>query len=284
MPSENFNRIKSVTKHFLITGGSGVLIVLVFFFIYLPVITNHGETITVPNIKNQPLSELDNILVRRNLRYEINVDSGFSATQDPLTVLDQFPKANSKVKENRKIYVTLNARRAPLVKMPDLIDKSLKIAQIMLESFDLKLGRADHVPDNALNAVIYQLHNGEDIAAGIMIPKGSIIDLKVGDGRGNRHWKMYNYLKQPYEDVRIAVIGTGLKIGSVQYLTSSEIVIMAMNEEGNTVDSVVNVSIGEIVKQRPLPGQSVKLEDIVDLWVYQPNDTLATDNSILENQ
>ncbi|MCP4458617.1 MAG: penicillin-binding protein [Cytophagales bacterium] len=283
MQSESFNRIKSTTKHLLITVGSGIFIILFFFYIYLPATTNHGESITVPDVKNQHLSDLDDILVSRSLRYEVNADSGYSSAAEPLAVLDQFPKANAKVKENRKIYVTLNAKRPPLVRMPNLIDKSLKIAQITLESFDLRLGRVDHVPDNALNAVIYQLHRSIEIEAGQMLPKGSMIDLKVGDGRGNRYWKMYKYTGQSYEDAKIAIIGTGLKIGAVTHVLDPEIVVETVSTEGDTTGVVVDVSVGDVVKQRPVSGRTVKIQDIVDLWVYQP-DSLASDNSILDQE
>ena len=283
MPSEIFTRIKALLKHLLITVGSGVIIVLIFFYIYLPISTNHGETITVPDVRSQPFSELANILTSRNLRYEINIDSGYSAAQEPLTVLDQFPKSNSKVKENRKIYITLNARRAPLVKMPSLVDKSLKIAQITLASLDLKLGNTQYVPDNALNAVINQMYKGKDVLPGELIPKGSTIDFKVGDGRGNRFWNMYKYTEQSLDEARIAIIGAGLKIGTITYVSDPTTVIKAEFLENDTVDAELSVSLGEIVRHDPKQGRRVKLLDLVDLWVYQP-DSISSDSSILDIQ
>ena len=283
MPSETFTRTKALLKHLLVTAGSGIGLVLIFFHIYLPISTNHGETITVPDVRSQPYSELDNILISRNLRYEINVDSGYSAEQEPLTVLDQFPKSNAKVKENRKIYITLNARRAPLVKMPDLVDKSLKIAQITLASFDLRLGNTEYVPDNALNAVIDQLYKGEDILPGQLIPKGSTIDFKVGDGRGNRFWDMYKYTEQSLDEARIAIIGAGLKIGTITYVSDPMTVSKAEFLEDDIVDAEIVASIGEIIRHVPAQGQRVKLLDLVDLWVYQP-DSISNDSSILDIQ
>lgn len=282
MQPETFERMKLLAKHLLFTLGFGVVIILILFFIYLPISTNHGETITVPDIKGQQLSDLEKILISRNLRYEVNTDSGYSAAKNPLTVLDQFPKANAKVKENRKIYVTLNARIPPLVRMPDLIDKSLKIAQMTIESFDLKVGTIEYVPDNALNAIIGCKFNGRPVLADERLPKGSVIDLIVGDGHGNRYWAMYKYTEQSFDDVKIALIGVGLKIGTVTYVPSAELVIKTVNGKGETVGAVVvNVSVGDVVEQQPVPGKIVKLQDVVDLWVYQP-DSIARENSILD--
>jgi len=277
MPSETFHRIKSLTKHLLLTVGLGVFIVLVFFYIYLPSSTNHGETITVPDVENQPFDQLDNILVGRRLRYEVNADSGYSASQAPLTVLDQFPKANSKVKENRRIYVTLNARRPPLVRLPEIVGKSLMIAQAKLEAYGLKVGQPSYENAIGVNNVLRASSNGKELLNGQMIPKGSEIDLVLSNG-GKSSLKMPRLLEEDEEIARVLILGNGLKIGTVVYVPTPTAVIQAVNQEGDTVDAVVNVSLGEVVKQRPEAGATVRLQNIVDLWVYR-TDTVPTQNA-----
>lgn len=74
--------------------------------------------------------------------------------------------------------------------------------------------------------------------------------------------------------MRIAIIGSGLKIGAITYVGTSETVIKMMNLEGVEVDTVVQVSIGEVVKQQPAVGQTVERKSLVNLWIYQP-DSLA---------
>jgi beta-lactam-binding protein with PASTA domain len=281
MNFEVLNSLKPVAKHLLITVGSGVIIVLFFFYGYLPSTTNHGETITVPDVQNQHLNDLEDILVGRNLRYTVNADSGYNADQEPLTVIDQFPKANSQVKENRRIYVTLNARKPPLVKMPDLKDKSLMISQITLQSYGLKLGKIDYRPDMAPNVVLDQLYEGKSISAGTMIPKGAKIDLYIGDGFGNRFWQMYDYTSQPFEDAKVGIVGIGLTLGRIEYVKNPEAVVKSVSAAGDTISSVVNVSRGAIVRQYPLAGRTVRLQDVVDLWIYQP-DAAPKEETILE--
>src|SRR5699024_195337 len=53
-----------------------VALVLGFFYIYLPATTNHGETITVPDLKGMTYDQLEQFLTSRNLRYEVT-DSSF---------------------------------------------------------------------------------------------------------------------------------------------------------------------------------------------------------------
>ena len=120
-------------------------------------------------------NELDDYLSIRNLRYEITKDSGYSSEIPPLTVLKQFPMPNARVKQFRKIYLTLNSITPPMVKMPDLTNGSLKNALIILKNFDLKFGKTRYVADLAFNAVLIQKMNGEEVIPGTKIPKGSVI-------------------------------------------------------------------------------------------------------------
>src|SRR5262245_21428562 len=93
---------------------------LIYFYIYLPNTTNHGEQIVVPFLINKDLAEVESTLTPLKLRYEVG-DSSYSADYPPLTVLQQHPQAGHLVKSNRKIYVTINRKTPPTLPLPDLI-------------------------------------------------------------------------------------------------------------------------------------------------------------------
>ena len=121
-------------------------IIFFIFYLYFPIITNHGDTITVPNLMGMKLEDLDEFLSDRDLRYDVLDDSSYSSEYPPFTVLQQNPTENEKVKENRKIYLTLNSSVPPKIKMPKIINGSVKNAQLILKSYDLKLGDISYVP------------------------------------------------------------------------------------------------------------------------------------------
>ena len=133
------NEIKFILKNLSIMIGIVASIIFFIFYIYFPFITNHGETITVPNLVGMEIKDLDEFLSDRDLRYEILEDSSYSSEYPPYTVLQQNPSENDKVKENRKIYLTLNSSIPPKIKMPKIINGSVKNAQLILKSYDLKL-------------------------------------------------------------------------------------------------------------------------------------------------
>lgn len=275
------NNWKDVLLHLTVAFGLGIILILVFFYVYLPFTTDHGETITVPDVRGVAYEELDEFLIKRNLRYEITEDSSYSPEFPPLTVLKQFPLPNSKVKENRKIYLTLNSESPPLVKMPELKDASLKMAQMVINSFDLKLGEVEYAPDLALNAVLEIKYKGNTIKPGERIPKGSVIDLVVGDGFGNQTLEAPNLIGQDAESARIAIIGSGLKVGEITY----ELTGMAVKERRVNEDSVIyyreQVDPGAVFRQDPKPGTSIRLQEVIDLWIYQP-DSINLNPSLLD--
>ena len=136
-----------------------VLLVLsiLYFYIYLPNTTNHGESITVPDLTGMKYEELEEFLGSRDLRFEVE-DSVYHEEYPPFTVLRQFPKAGATVKENRIIYVSISPVMPPMVPMPDLANPNNTTSRIgaeaILRSNGLKRGRIIQRPHVDLNLVL----------------------------------------------------------------------------------------------------------------------------------
>lgn len=177
------NSLKHLIIHIVIILILFIGIIWCFFFVYLPSTTSHGETIIVPKVTGMNIAEIEALLSSKNLNYQIN-DSSYSAGVKPFTVLDQNPAEGSQVKKNRKIYLSISAKNPPKVKMPKLVEMSLKSAEITLKSYDLKLGDVKYVSSPYPNLVLDQLVEDDPIAAGAYLSKGTTINLLVGDGNG----------------------------------------------------------------------------------------------------
>ncbi|MEP4533909.1 MAG: PASTA domain-containing protein [Cyclobacteriaceae bacterium] len=272
---------KDLILNLFLIFGISLVSVFIFFYIYLPLTTNHGETLTVPDVRGVTLDELEDFLESRNLRYEVTVDSGFSATERPLAVLKQFPLPNSKVKENRKIYVTLNSEKPPLIRMPKLTEGSVKNATLILQTYDLALGEIIYVPDPYLNYILKQQIDGREVMEGERIPKGSKIDLVAGDGLGQQNLESPALIGHDLESAKVAIIGSGLKIGEIVHETTNNAVIEEMSADGIMEQVEITVSPGSVVKQSPKKGGNMRLGQKVDLWVYKP-DSLNVNPTILD--
>lgn len=239
---------------------------LVFFKAYLPAVTNHGESLTVPKLSGMSLEEMEDFLGNKKLRYEV-VDSGYSSSMPPLTILDQYPEPGAKVKEKRKIFLTVKAFQPKSVKMPNLIDGSLKNAELVLKSYGLERGRITYKPDLAQNAVLQQMYNGADIVPGDLIKKGSVVDLIVGDGLGKRVFSAPNFVGLMLDEAEFAIRGAGLATGSVLVKIFDPEGEALLNIPGYEEDTLFTTSSGRIYKQFPSSGDNIRLGQQVDLWV-----------------
>lgn len=243
------NDLKILLIHISLMMGTVAFLFAFFFYFCLPIITRHGQSITVPNLKGITLDEVDDFLKQRSLRFAVTKDDAYSDMYPPLTILKQHPRPGSKVKKDRKIYITLNAVHPPKIKMPLLVDSSMKNAQILLKSNELLIGEVKYVPDIAKNAVLEQWYNGEKIETGIWIPKGSKIDLVVGAGLGKKTVKVPIVSGLNFEVAEFLILETGLKVGSIIY------------------EVVDNVAAGTVFQQVPQAKEERQMGETVDLWI-----------------
>ncbi|HET6244006.1 MAG: PASTA domain-containing protein [Bacteroidetes bacterium] len=181
---------------------------------FLSSYTLHGETITVPELRGYQAEELDQILNQKGFRYII-VDSVYDSKSKPGIVIDQEPKADLQVKEQRMLYLTINTKTPPKVKMPDLIDFSLRQAIAIIESAGLVVGNLKYIPDIAHNAVLSQEFKGMKIEPGKEIFRGSSIDLVLGKGVSDEMVLLPNLLNLTYAEAIEALFASSLNLGSV---------------------------------------------------------------------
>ena len=150
---------------------------------YLDIKTNHNETIEVPDLSKFELDIVDKKLEEMNLRREVLDSANYNPNFPPYSVLDQVPKPGKKVKENRKIYLTLNPSGYIDVEIPEgLIRNTRRQVEPTLIALGFKIGEIINRPDIAKGAILELRHKGEELNAGDYLPKTSTIDLVVGDG------------------------------------------------------------------------------------------------------
>jgi len=241
-----------------------IMLILLFFYAYLPSSTNHGETITVPNLKGIHINEIDEFLTKRDLRVEVSEDSGFNADKPALTILKQYPKPNSKVKEKRKIYITLNAQHPPLIKMPDLVNTSLKNALVVLESYGLKDGKKTYKSSTFHNLILGMEMNGEEITEEDSVYKGSTIDLIVGTSGGSRRMETPEIIGFEYGEALFIVKGMQLNIESV-FVDDESFENELLKED--------SIPAGIIIKQIPPPFETIYSGQSVDIWLSTTDTT-----------
>lgn len=176
------------SRVFVVNMVIAVLILLVLLFctvFYLKSYTKFGESITVRDLTGLTVDEVAEILEPSNLKYVV-YDSVFVPGKKPLTVIDQEPKPLSKVKENRTIYITINAAKPPKVGLPDILEKPFREASKKLENAGLRLDSVIYRPSGIDgNFVMEVRYGGQPINAGYKLTVGSRVDLVVSSGMGD---------------------------------------------------------------------------------------------------
>lgn len=175
------------SKVFFKNLGIAVVVVVAFFWgstEFLSVYTRHGKFSVLPNLSKVPLDKAEQTLKTLKLN-PIIIDSSYNEKLPEHTVVNQNPYAGAHVKTGRNIYLYITTTVAPRIEMPDLVDKSLRQAQGMIINEGLKMGTLTYKADQCAGCILQQLYKNQPIAAGTSIPKGSVIDLVVGNGNVN---------------------------------------------------------------------------------------------------
>ncbi len=223
-----------------------VIVILVFtLFISLRFYTRHGEGKPVPNFKGLNIEKAVEILEQQGFRYQ--VDSVFILDKPAGLVTEQDPDAGTNVKENRMIYLTIVSSQTPDVVFPDIADKTFIEVRAMLTNYGLKLGDTTYQSDIARDAVLSFSYAGQKLRVGQKIPKGSKIDLVLGDGLGASEVDLPNLVGLTLSEAMFSIKGASLSVGDLSYegvVRDSSNAIIKHQYPSYTPDSLNKISIG----------------------------------------
>lgn len=149
--------------------------------------------------------------------FEVQIqDSVYSDTMKPMQVVKQFPEAESQVKINRTIYLTINRAQAPFVQMPNLVSMSFRNAEMVLKQYGLNIKDTIFKPDFARNSVLEQQYNGAVIKPGTQIQQGSGITLVLGNGiGGGQGFIVPDLFGLTYLQAKARLDSMGVSVGAV---------------------------------------------------------------------
>jgi len=160
------------------------LAILCFIILrYLNSTTNHGDFETVPELKGKSISVAELELKDNNLVMKIQDSANYNPDYPKFSVIEQEPLAGSKVKEDRKIYITLNPSGYRKMKIPEgLIDQTYRQVKPSLEALGFKVGKVTYVDNLGKGMVLKLTHKGKTLKAGDKLARTSVVDLVLGNG------------------------------------------------------------------------------------------------------
>lgn len=148
--------------------------------------TNHDQKIQVPNLERMSMDNVQQALSELNLNYTVIDSANYNPEYPKKSVIEQDPEAGDFVKEKRKIYLTLNPSKYRNVSIPEVIGRTKRQASSQLRAAGFIIGtNFTYVNDIGKDVVRGLRHGKKIILPKDKLPQNSIIELVLGDGKGN---------------------------------------------------------------------------------------------------
>lgn len=207
-------KTKSFRNTVLFAIGSVIVVVFVAFY-SLGYYTRHGSGIPVPKITGINIDRALGTLKEQG--FGVSIDSVYVLDQVPGTVIEQDPDAGTNVKEGRVIYLKIVKNQAPNISLPDILDAPYISAEATLSNYGIKIGDTTYKSDIARDHVLEIKFAGQPIQPGTKIPKGSKVDLVLGDGSGASEVEIPDLVNQDLDAARFVLKNSGLILGTITY-------------------------------------------------------------------
>jgi hypothetical protein len=169
-----------IPVHLLVIGVLSCLIIYVVLK-SVDAYTNHNQAVYVPDVRGLQLEEAVPFFEQNILRYVV-VDSIFSKEVTPGAIVELMPEANAKVKKNRIVSVTVNAKTEETAPVPDIADISFRQAYALLRARGFTDITYKYVTGEYRDLTIGVECGGQMISTGTRVPLTAKLILIINDG------------------------------------------------------------------------------------------------------
>ena len=208
-----------ISKVFLKNLSIAIFITAVAIFgslLFLHIYTGHGRVRQVPDFNGMSTEEVEKATKKHKLQFVI-IDSIYSQQVEKGHVVLQHPEPGFNVKKNRKIFLTINAVKPEMIKVPNVVGLTLRQARSLLQTSGFIIGKLSFVPDLARNNVLKQKNNGIEIEEGDSLKKDAIIDLVLGKGLSNQKTPVPDLVSYDLEIAKQKILGSSLNLGAYTF-------------------------------------------------------------------
>ena len=143
--------------------------------------TNHNQAVQVPDVRGLQIEDAIPFLEKSLLRHEI-LDSIYSKDVTPGAIVELTPEVNSKVKKNRIIYITVNAKTEETASIPEIEDISYRQAYALLKARGFMDVEYKYVSGEFLDLAIGVEYRGQMVSSGTRVPLTAKLTLVISDG------------------------------------------------------------------------------------------------------
>ncbi len=240
--------MKNIYKKILIIPTVIIISIIILFLIIDSVIMPfvvRADEYTVPNVVGMHKEKAIELLKNSNLSPVIQT-SRYDAVYEKDHVIFQKPFANTVVKENRRVYLTISGGDI-LVKVPFLINKTVREAKITLERAGLVLGEVSEEVSEFPPEIIFE----QQFPEGRELRIGSTVNVKVSLGPQIGMIRVPNILGKSLKEAESVLKFNSLKIGLKTYIHSSTLLPNTIVDQQPSENTLVPIgdSINVVLTQ-----------------------------------
>ena len=227
--------------------------------------TDHGEYVSVPELKGLSYDDAVRALQERNLDYLV-IDSIYDRKATRGSIYDQSPAFESQVKEGRQVFLTIYRFSAPMEKLGIKQGDYVTVAMIKLRNKSIDFDTLYEDNNLLANSIIRVTQRGKSLKSTDEVARGSKVLLVIG---------------RSVTDKILVPDFTGMTC--LQAKTILDTLRLECNcrfEPGINLPTAQDSSSYFVCRQDPLhdPERGTTAGRIVDLWLY--NTPCAKDSTL----
>ncbi|MDR2385287.1 MAG: PASTA domain-containing protein [Tannerella sp.] len=182
-----FDKVLKLPIYLNILGALLLLCLIVYIVLKcVDIYTNHNKAVIVPDVRGLQIEVAEPFFKKNMLKYVL-VDSIYSKEAAPGSIVEMIPGADSKVKKNRVIYITVNAKTEKKIAIPDVADISYREAFALLHSRGFSDIEYKYVLGTYKDLTIGVQYGGQMIQSGTKVPVSAKLILVISDGYASNY-------------------------------------------------------------------------------------------------
>ena len=219
------------------------IIVMIFIFsivaeyLVMPVYTRQNQNKVMMDVKNRNLNDAIKLLKSENYRYEVS-DTLYTNKFSLGTIIDQYPKPNSRVKSGRTVRLKITHPEKS-VAIPNLIGQSRRSAELELNQMGLLIDTVytEYNPEYPNGTIAWQYPK-----AGDRRKKGMGIQITVSKGMPPNFFQVPNLIGLSINQAKDLIFKSRLKVGKISYHQDQDLVPYTVLDQSIKDGTVLDVS------------------------------------------
>jgi beta-lactam-binding protein with PASTA domain len=234
--------MKRIIKKVAIIGLILMVLGVVAFFVmnnYIMPSIVAADEVELPNVVGLNKTEAIRRLKALGLTPR-EVGPRYDSRYEKDVVIFQKPYSGTTVKVNRRIYIHISSGE-PLIKMPHVVNKTLRDARVNIERIGLVVGEVEEIrSEMPLGVVVEQQYLYEH-----KLEKGATVDLKISVGPQLGMVRVPDLIGKSVKEAGRILNRSNLKLGEKSYIASPTLLPNTIISQTPSQDFLLN--IGESV-------------------------------------